>query len=86
VQQEHRVEEGGVPRERREVDRVGGDQPERDEKQAIEPPLQGRRTPAGLACGRAEAVIAFECYLRKDRSSRRGRALGRALSYRCGNG
>ena len=47
VQQQHRVEERGVAREGREVDRVGRDQSERDEQQAVEAPLPGLQDAGG---------------------------------------
>ena len=48
VQQEHRVEEGGVPREGSQVDRVRRDQPERDQQDPVEPPLPGPEHPRRL--------------------------------------
>ena len=41
VQEKHRVEEGRVPGEAEEIDRVGRDQSEGDQEKAVETPLPG---------------------------------------------
>ena len=51
VQEEHHVEKRRVPREGEEVDRVGCDQSERDEQQAVEAPLPGAQDAGGLRRG-----------------------------------
>ena len=47
VEQQHRVEERGVAGEGRDVDRVGGDQAERNEQEPVEAPLPGLQDAGG---------------------------------------
>ena len=55
VQQQHRVEEAGVSRETVEVDCVRRDQPQRNQKEPVEPSLPGAQD-TGRLCGRVAHV------------------------------